>query len=84
MICYLFELFGVEDCACVASPDDEGILGEVVKAFIVKKPDVSLSFDTIKEALASKLEAYKIPVKYEWISEIPKTQNGKKQRSLLK
>lgn len=80
----ILKIAGVEDCACVASPDDEGILGEVVKAFIVKKPDVSLSFDTIKEALASKLEAYKIPVKYEWISEIPKTQNGKKQRSLLK
>ena len=40
--------------------------------------------DDIKNQLNGKLESYKLPVHYEWIDEIPKTQNGKIQRGLLK
>ena len=43
-----------------------------------------LTFDDIKNQLNGKLESYKLPVHYEWIDEIPKTQNGKIQRGLLK
>lgn len=65
-------------------PDEEGVLGEVVKAFIVKDKDSGITFDDIKNQLNGKLESYKLPVHYEWIDEIPKTQNGKIQRGLLK
>ncbi len=74
---------GVSDCACVASKDPEGVLGEIVKAFIVKDKDCTLTFDDIKTALIGKLESYKIPVDYEWIDAIPKTSNGKVLRNLL-
>lgn len=80
----LLKIDGVADCACVGIPDSEGVLGEVVKAFIVKEQNCSISFDDIKNQLNGKLEAYKLPVQYEWIDAIPKTQNGKVQRSLLK
>lgn len=80
----LFKIPGIDDCACIGVPDEEGVLGEVVKAFIVKAKDSELTFDDIKNQLNGKLESYKLPVHYQWIDEIPKTQNGKIQRGLLK
>lgn len=80
----LFKIDGIEDCACIGMPDEEGVLGEVVKAFIVKKSDCEITFDDIKNQLNGKLESYKLPVHYAWIDAIPKTQNGKIQRGLLK
>ena len=80
----LLKIPGVEDCACIGVPDAEGLLGEVVKAFIVKEKDSNMTFADINDQLSGKLEAYKLPVFYEWIDIIPKTQNGKIQRGLLK
>lgn len=78
----ILKISGVADCACVAAKDPEGVLGEVVKAFIVKGSE-DLTFEHITRQLMGKLEAYKIPAQYEWIDTIPKTQNGKIQRNLL-
>ena len=73
---------GVEDCICVGVKDPGGILGEVPKVYVLTGS--KLTFEEIKKGLASKLEAWKIPVQYEWIDKIPKTQSGKKQRLSLK
>lgn len=80
----LLKIPGVEDCACIGVQDDNEVLGEVVKAFIVKEKGSEITFADIDEQLTGKLESYKIPVCYEWIDAIPKTQNGKIQRGLLK
>lgn len=74
---------GVNDCACTGVPDPEGILGEVVKAYVVRNPQSDITFDSISANLQGKLESYKIPTIYQWVEEIPKTQNGKIQRFLL-
>ena len=74
---------GITDCACVAMPDPEGVLGEVVKAFIVCD-DASLTDAAIIEALKPKLEVYKLPAAIERIVAIPKTASGKVQRLKLK
>lgn len=74
---------GVGDCVCVPTKDPKGILGEVVKCYVVKG-STTLSFQEISELLVNKLEAYKRPVEYEWIDMIPMTASGKKQRLLLK
>ena len=66
----------------MASKDPDGVLGEVVKAFIVRGSE-DLTFEQISEQLIGKLEAYKIPAQYEWIDAIPKTANGKIQRNIL-
>ena len=79
----LLKIDGIADCACVAVKDPEGVLGEVVKAYIVKSEDKEISFEQIAEQLQGKLEGYKLPVQYEWIDAIPKTANGKTQRNLL-
>ena len=74
---------GVTDCACIATPDPDGVLGEVVKAFVVKEEGIETDFETIRKQIEPRLEYYKLPVVWEWISEIPKTQNGKTRRNLL-
>ena len=74
----------VKDCACVAVDDPAGVLGEVVKAFIVTdKPD-RISKETINKEISGQLEDYKIPVEYACIDMIPKTTSGKVQRLSLK
>lgn len=73
----LMTIKGIEDCACVGVNDPEGVLGEVVKAFIVKEPHANITFEDIAAQLDGRLEDYKMPVQYQWIDEIPKTQSGK-------
>ena len=80
----LKKIKGVADCACVGTADPNGILGEVVKAFIVKEEGSDISFDEIKKQMIGKLEDYKIPAVFDRIAEIPKTHNGKVQRLSLK
>lgn len=80
----ILKIDGVIDCACVGIKDPEGILGEIVKAYIVREAESTLTFEDIQSQLSDKLESYKIPIEYEWIDSIPRTQNGKIQRNLLK
>lgn len=72
------------DCACVGVPDPKGILGEVVKCYAVPKNNQQLSLSELQTMLRGKLESFKIPSELEYISVIPKTESGKKQRQLLK
>ena len=77
---HLNEIDGIEESACVGVHDD--VLGEVVKAFCVCSKEVD--FEEVKKILFKKIETYKIPAFFEIIKELPKTQNGKLQRLLLK
>ena len=74
---------GIKESACVAMPDPDGVMGELVKAFIVCD-DETLTDAEILDALRPKLEVYKLPVAFERIAEIPKTSSGKIQRLKLK
>lgn len=74
---------GIKESACVAMPDPDGVMGELVKAFIVCD-DETLTDAVILDALRPKLEVYKLPVAFERIAEIPKTSSGKIQRLKLK
>lgn len=80
----LKKITGISDCVCIGVPDPNGILGEVVKAFIVKKEFSEIDFEEIKNQMKGKIEDYKLPALYDWISEVPKTHNGKIQRLSLK
>ena len=77
---HLNEIDGIVESACVGIHDD--VLGEVVKAFCVCSKEVD--FEVVKKILFKKIETYKIPVFFEVIRELPKTQNGKIQRLMLK
>lgn len=73
---------GIKDCICVAIKDENGMMGEVPKVYILKE-GCTMSFDEIKTKLTGILESYKLPRKFEWIDKIPMTSSGKKQRLSL-
>jgi len=85
----------IEDClikhpsvtmvAVVGSPDK--VRTEVVKAFIVLKPDVAPSPDIeedIKKFVKVRLAAHEYPREIEFVSELPMTATGKIMRKELK
>lgn len=77
---HLNEIDGIKESACVGVHDE--VLGEVVKAFCVCSKEVD--YEEVKKVLFKKIENYKIPAFFETIGQLPKTQNGKLQRLLLK
>lgn len=74
---------GVEDCICIGVPDPNGVLGEVIKCYVLRG-GCKLTLEEIHHGLEGKLETYKIPAIWDWIDVIPKTSSGKKQRLQLK
>ena len=71
---------GVGEAMCVAEKDPDGILGEVPKVMLVKGT-FTMTIDEIREKLRVELETYKLPVFYEIVDSIPKTESGKKKRT---
>lgn len=74
----------VSESICIGVEDPNGVLGEVVKCYIVTDfPELVIAED-INAAITGQLEDYKLPVMYECIDAIPKTASGKVQRLRLK
>ncbi|MEO7369193.1 MAG: AMP-binding protein, partial [Gemmatimonadaceae bacterium] len=57
--------------------------GEKAKAWIVLNPGAAVSEADIKAWCRERLAAYKVPAKYEFVAELPKTQVGKVLRRAL-
>ncbi len=74
---------GIADCACIAVPDPNGVLGEVPKAFLCRTAGAP-SIEEVKAGLTQLLPAHEIPVEWEWVDNIPRTASGKIQRLKLK
>ena len=80
----LEELPQVAECACAGIPDPQGITGLAVKAFLVASRDAApLAPKELAKHLRGRIEPYKMPAAFEWIDAIPRTDNGKVQRSRL-
>jgi long-chain acyl-CoA synthetase len=58
--------------------------GETVKAWIVLRPGQSVSGAEMKSFCRDRLAPYKVPAKYEFVTELPKTQIGKVLRRVLR
>jgi acyl-CoA synthetase (AMP-forming)/AMP-acid ligase II len=66
----------------VVGVDDE-ILGQVIKAIVVLRPDARLSATEIKAHCLRRLPGYKVPKHVEFNTELPRTASGKVRRFLL-
>jgi long-chain acyl-CoA synthetase len=55
----------------------DSILGEVAKAFVVKKTHATLDEFMVKQALSLKIPPYKIPKYFEFCESLPKNESGK-------
>jgi long-chain acyl-CoA synthetase len=51
--------------------------GETVKAWIVLKPDETLTVEELKAYCKERLAPYKVPTHFEFRNELPKTTVGK-------
>jgi len=65
----------VAEVGVVGQPDV--IRGETVKAWIVLRPDLTVTAAEIKAFCRDRLAPYKVPTNYEFVPELPKTQIGK-------
>jgi long-chain acyl-CoA synthetase len=72
----------VHEVGVIGLPDK--MRGEVVKAFIVLRPDCSATPSELKGFCREHLAHYKVPAKYEFVKELPKTQVGKVLRRVLR
>jgi long-chain acyl-CoA synthetase len=75
----------VREAGCVGMPDPRGIAGQVLRAFLVRREAAAAVADAeLSRWLAERTEAYKIPARYDWVRELPRTASGKLQRAALR
>ncbi|MCP3818483.1 AMP-binding protein [Streptomyces sp. A3M-1-3] len=75
----------VEECGVVGAPDDKR--GMLVKAYVVLRAEVAADEVTVKELqnfVKRTIAPYKYPRAIEFVTELPRTSNGKLQRSELR
>lgn len=77
----VMEVTGVAEVAVVGVKDE--LLGQVIKAVIVPRPDSKVTEMQIKAHCKDRLATYKIPKFVEFVQELPKTASGKVKRFLL-
>ncbi|MFL5638876.1 MAG: AMP-binding protein [Gemmatimonadaceae bacterium] len=72
----------VAEAGVIGLPDK--MRGEVVKAWIVLRPDFDLTPSELKLYCRDRLAPYKVPASYEFVTELPMTQVGKVLRRVLR
>lgn len=77
----LVALPGIAEAAVVGVPDRRS--GESIRAAVVAERGMSPSEDEIRQALAGRLAAYKVPQEFIFVEELPRTDRGKVNRRAL-
>ncbi len=72
----------IADVAVVGIPDDKW--GERLKAFVILKPEKTLSTDGLVQFCEGKLSAYKIPKNIQVVTALPRNANGKVLKTELR
>ncbi len=78
----LLRIEGIVEAAVVGIPDP--ILGQVPKAFLVKKKDCHLTQADVLLYATQNMENFMVPKFVEFLPELPRTQNGKIDKKTLK
>src|SRR3954467_10949107 len=72
----------IAECGVVGLPD--AMRGEVVKAWVVLRAETRVTPSELKAFCRDRLAPYKVPAKYEFVPELPKTQIGKVLHRVLR
>jgi amino acid adenylation domain-containing protein len=78
----LLRLEGIAEAAVIGIPDS--ILGQVPMAFLVKKNGLTLTENDVLLFASRNLENFMVPKIVQFVTELPKTSNGKIDKSVLK
>jgi amino acid adenylation domain-containing protein len=77
----LLDIAGVREAAVIGVPDD--LLGHAIKAFVVLSPDVTLDVHALQRECRLRLESFMVPQVIVIRDELPKSANGKIQKTAL-
>lgn len=77
----ILSISGVREAAVIGVPDD--LLGAAIKAFVVLEPGAVLDASAIQRECRARLESFKVPTYVELRTDLPKSTNGKIQKSEL-
>jgi long-chain acyl-CoA synthetase len=78
------EIAGVEECACVAAADPEGMLGEVPVLYVVPAAGSTLTESSLLSRLRTLMAPYAVPRSIHFVEKLPKTDSGKIRRAALR
>ncbi len=78
----LYQHPAVREAGVIGVPD--AALGEMVQAYVSLKDGASVSEEELKEFLAGRMAAYKIPEKIAFLPDLPKGLTGKIHRKTLR
>jgi long-chain acyl-CoA synthetase len=73
---------GVQEAAVIGIPDEKW--GEVLKAFVVRRPGGDVGADGLLQFLESRISRMKMPKHVEFIEQIPRNANGKVLKTALR
>lgn len=71
----------IADVAVVGTPHE--IFGETVTAYLVAAGDAEVSDDQLKSFASGHLADYKVPKRFVWLDELPRTLSGKIMKNRL-
>jgi len=72
----------VAECGVAGLPD--AARGEILKAWIIVRPGMSVTPEELKAFCRERLAPYKVPSRWEFVSELPKSAIGKVLRRKLR
>lgn len=72
----------VAECGVAGLPD--AARGEILKAWVVLRPGATATIDELKTHCREQLAPYKVPSRWEFVTELPKTTVGKVLRRELR
>ncbi|MDH5255423.1 MAG: AMP-binding protein, partial [Gammaproteobacteria bacterium] len=78
----IFQHPAVQEAAVIGVPDEKW--GEVLKAFVVRRPGGELGADALLAFLEPRIARMKMPKQVEFIEQIPRNANGKILKTVLR